>query len=486
MCPTAAPAEVATSIHDSLQDAFLNAQKKAPPVSVAHAAADSSMMQRMHMAQHNLLRVWRERDYSVRTSKMTLLNQNYILCNSPDTVRHVFLAEHANYDRKSPHMRQALTPLLGDGLFVSDGDLWRTRRKQCAPALHNGLLPEFTKVMTASAEETARQWHQKAADQPVDMLKEMAHLTARIIGRTIFGDDTTDKEAEQVVAGFSEYQQHAEQLDLANMLGLPFLKLFGNPRRRARTRYSAQQVHEVIDRIIDRHMNTQGAESGRFSLIESFIEQMGDPAKGGCPHARNAVRNEAIVMFMAGHETTANSLAWCWYLLDYDRDAMAKLQHELDSVLQVRTPTFDDIDQLPYTRAVFEESMRLYPPVPLLSRQAREEDQIRNRKVTRNSVILAVPWLLHRHRKLWEAPDHFIPERFMPGAPRPDKFAYLPFSVGPRVCLGKRFGLYEGILCLATLAQQFTPHCLPDHKTEIECRLTLRPEGGLPMTLNPR
>ena len=122
MCPTVVPAEVATP-QASLKDAFSNAQNKLPPVSVSHAAADASMMQRMHMAQHNLLRIWRERDYSVRTSKMTLLNQDYILCNSPDTVRHVFLAEHANYDRKSPHMRQALTPLLGDGLFVSDGDL---------------------------------------------------------------------------------------------------------------------------------------------------------------------------------------------------------------------------------------------------------------------------------------------------------------------------------------------------------------------------
>ncbi|MFG6179151.1 cytochrome P450 [Halomonas sp. THAF12] len=456
------------------------------PVAVPMADPEQGIWQRIRMANRNLLSVWRERDYGVRSLRFSLGKQDYVLCNSPDSVRRVFLKEHDNYDRKSPQMRQALAPLLGDGLFVSDGELWQERRQQCAPALHNRLLPSFSEVMTTSAEETAQHWARLPAEQPVDMLKEMAHLTARIIGRSIFGDDTTDAEAEQVVAGFTEYQRHVAQLDLASTLGLPFLELLGNPRRKARTRYSAQQVHEVIDRIIERRAAPSGER--RFSLVASFMEQMeGSAAEAAaCPFARQAVRNEAIVMFMAGHETTANSLAWSWYLLDHDREAMARLQQELDQVLGGRTPTFDDVDDLPYTRAVFEEAMRLYPPVPLLSRQARAADVVQEREVKPGTIMLALPWLLHRHRKLWDAPDHFRPERFLPGAPRIDKFAYLPFSVGPRVCLGKRFGLYEGILCLATLAQRFTPRVVPGHEVSIECRLTLRPAGGLPMYLEPR
>lgn len=470
--------------HQGLSAALNRAKGLEPPVKVTPVSASKGIVHRLRLAQHNLLSVWREEDYSIRTSRMALMKQDYVLCNSPDTVRRVFLEQHDNYDRKSPQMRRALEPLLDDGLFVSDGDLWRQRRRQCAPSLTNALLPGFCTTMTASAEETAKRWAQHPSDTPIDMLTEMAHLTARIIGRTIFGDDTTDEEAEQVVAGFTEYQRHSEHLDMANMLGLPFLSLLGNPLRRARTRYSAKQVHEIIDRIIDRHTHRSG--QGQHSLIESFMTAMKDDGDNSCPMGRKAVRNEAIVMFMAGHETTANALAWCWYLLDYDPQAMARLQHELDDVLGGRTPCYEDVAKLPYTMAVFEEAMRLYPPVPMLSRQARGGDKVRNRDVREGTVLLVSPWLLHRHRKLWEAPDHFVPERFLPEAPRPDKFAYLPFSVGPRVCLGKRFGLYEGVLCLATLAQHFTPKLVKGHQVSIECRLTLRPQGGLPMMLQPR
>ncbi|XGA80867.1 cytochrome P450 [Halomonas sp. CH40] len=476
------PTEQKNSDKQQLAEALLRAHSIEPPVTVAPAPANAGILQRMYRAQHNLLSIWREKDYSVYTSHMNLANQKYVVCNSPDTVRRVFLEQHDNYDRKSPQMRRALTPLLKDGLFVSDGDLWSQRRRQCAPSLSNALLPNFCSVMTASANETAERWAEQPEDEPLDMLTEMAHLTARIIGRTIFGDDTTDEEAEQVVAGFTEYQRHSEHLDMADTLGLPFLRLLGNPLRRNRIRYSAEQVHEVIDRIIERRINT--SDSNQHSMIDSFMTAL--EGGEGCPMGREAVRNEAIVMFMAGHETTANALAWCWYLLDYDQQAMARLQSELDEVLKGRAPRYKDVEKLHYTMAVFEEAMRLYPPVPMLTRQARGEDQVRNREVHPGTVLIVCPWLMHRHRRLWEAPDHFVPERFLPNVPRPDKFTYFPFSVGHRVCLGKRFGLYEGVLCLATLAQRFTPQLVPGHKVEIECRLTLRPKGGLPMTLQAR
>ncbi|WP_404464974.1 cytochrome P450 [Vreelandella aquamarina] len=465
-----------------LAEALELTQSQPPPVTVTPAPAHQGILGRMRRAQNNLLSVWRERDYSVYTSNMKLVNQDYVLCNSPDSVRKVFLEEHDNYDRKSPQMRKALNPLLDDGLFISDGELWRERRKQCAPSLSNNLLPGFCSIMTDAAMETAKQWAEHPQDEPIDMLTEMAHLTARIIGRTIFGDDTTDEEAEQVVAGFTEYQRHSEHLELADMVGLPFLNLMGNPLRKRRIRYSADQVHEVIDRIIERSISAP--EQHRHSLVNSFMSTL--DGADGCPMGRKAVRNEAIVMFMAGHETTANALAWCWYLLDYDPRVMETLQAELDEVLGGREPCYEDVEKLPYTMAVFEEAMRLYPPVPMLSRQARGQGQVRNREVTTGTVLLISPWLLHRHRKLWDAPEHFVPERFLPKVPRPDKFTYLPFSVGHRVCLGKRFGLYEGVLCLAALAQKYTPQLLPGHRVDIECRLTLRPKGGLPMLLKSR
>lgn len=435
------------------------------------------------VGRSNLLDLWPEHAYRVQTMSFKMVNQPYFLCNSPDSVRQVFLDKHDQYDRKSPQMRRALEPLLGDGLFVSDGALWKERRAYCAPAFESELLPDFASVMTEAAHELAEHWAALPAGAEVDVLNEMARLTARIIGRTIFGDDTGDDDAAQVVQGFSEYQKSIEQMRIAESFGLPSMGWLSNPLQHWRTRDSSIKVHEVIDRIIERQR--ANPPSGRFTLMSMFLEGKG-AAAGGCPLGATAARNEAIVMFMAGHETTANTLAWAWYLLDRSPRVREALQHELDTVLQGRAPTLDDVPRLPYVRAVFEETLRLYPPVPVLSRQARSEDTIRGKPVAKDCIMLVVPWLLHRHTLYWEMPDHFIPERFMPGHPRPDKFIYVPFSVGHRVCLGLRFGLTEGILCLATLAQRFEVHIAPQHTVDIDCRLTLRPKGGLPVRLIPR
>ena len=453
------------------------------PVRVTPPKDWNSMLGSLFAGRQNLLTIWPQRAYVAQTLALRLFRQNYFLCNSPDTVRRVFLDEHDNYDRKSPQMREALEPLVGDGLFVSDGALWKERRAYCAPAFESELMPGYARTISECAGQTAAQWAAQPADQPLDMLHEMARLTARIIGRTVFGDDTSDEEAAQVVQGFSDYQRHVDQMRLASSLNLPLLRFASNPVRRWKSQQSARQVQSVIDRIIARHQPRQG----RFTLMSLFLEgstrRQGEQAH--CPLHPVAARNEAMIMFMAGHETTANSLAWTWYLLDHNPRVAARLHEELDQVLQGRTPTWEDVARLPYTRAVFEEALRLYPPVPLLSRQARQADSMRDKPITPDAIILVIPWLLHRHELYWELPNHFIPERFLDHE-RPDKFIYLPFSVGRRVCLGLRFGLTEGILCLATLAQRFEARLAPGHQVDIECRLTLRPKDGLPMYLSPR
>ncbi|MHB1230331.1 MAG: cytochrome P450 [Halothiobacillus sp.] len=456
------------------------------PITVRPPAQWMGDIKSLFELRTNLLVVWPERAYRGLTFDFQLLNQHYFVCNSPDTVRHVFLDEHDNYDRKSPQMRNSLEPLLGDGLFVSDGELWKDRRAYCAPAFEADRLPGFAEIMVESAQELADQWATLPPHGMVDMLHEMAKLTSRIIGRTIFGDDTSDAEAAQVVNSFSDYQKAIEQLSLADTFGLSFLKWMRNPLARIRAMRAASKIHEVIDHIIARHETR--TDKSTVTLLSLLLgEHAGkNSAPKRCPLKLVDVRNEAIVMFMAGHETTANSLAWAWYLLDHHPRAATLLHEELDRVLGGRAPTLDDVAHLPYTRAVFEETMRLYPPVPLLSRQARAGDEIRGKQLKPDSIVLVLPWLLHRHELFWEKPDHFFPERFLPGQTRPDKFVYVPFSVGHRVCLGLRFGLTEGILCLATLAQRFEAKLQPDHVMGIECRLTLRPKDGLPMTLAPR
>jgi cytochrome P450 len=159
---------------------------------------------------------------------------------------------------------------------------------------------------------------------------------------------------------------------------------------------------------------------------------------------------------MAGHETTANTLSWIWYLLSQAPAVEAKLHAELDATLGDRAPSLADVSRLPYTRAIVDEALRLYPPVPVLAREALVDEELRGRRVPKGSLVMVVPWLLHRHRLLWSEPDAFVPERFLAGSSEPvSKFAYVPFSIGPRICAGLSFGITEAVLCLATLAQSF-------------------------------
>lgn len=434
-------------------------------------------------SRDNLIAGWTEDCFDMKVFDFSILRQRYIVCNDSHAVRQVFLEKHDNYDPKSPQMRQALEPLLGDGLFVSDGDLWRQRRDACAPSLRSEHLPNYIPQMVDTSLEMAERWT-ALEGETIDVLEEMAHLTARIIGRTIFGDDTPEHEARQVVSGFSEYIRSIEQMDLGSTLGMPSLSYLTNPFGARKGTKAAETIHEVIDRIIARHHASGEEGQKRTNMLAHFLAPRGDA--GGCPFSDIAARNEAIVMFMAGHETTANTLTWAWYLLSACPGHRARLHEELDRVLGRRAPTPEDVAELPYTRAIIEETLRLYPPVPVLSRQARGPDKIGNAVVGKGDIILVVPWLLHRHNKHWEAPNAFRPERFLPGAKRPDRFIYVPFSVGHRVCLGQRFGLTEAILCLAILAQRFDLHLDEGRRVEVSCRLTLRPEGGLPMRVQAR
>jgi cytochrome P450 len=430
-------------------------------------------------ARRNFLAVFEDKCFEYQFFSTRLLNRQVFICNSPDTVAQAFIALHDSFQRKTPQMRHALSPLLGDGLFVSDGELWKRRRRIVAPIVHASRLSLFAPIMVEAASETAARLADLPAGAPtgarIDALREMATLTAEIICRTIFGPRLGAEHATEIVASFSAYQRAVAQLDLTYLLGLPdWLPRFQSPA----VRRAARRIHRVIDEIIRRC--EQRLANGEPSMIRMLLEA-GDPETGDALD-REALRNEAAVIFMAGHETTATSLAWTWYLLSQAPAVEARLHAELDELLGGRPPTLDDVPRLLYTRAVFEEAIRLYPPVPLLGRQALREESIRNRTMPSGSLVVVIPWLLHRHRRLWDQPDHFIPERFLPeNAASRERYSYIPLSLGPRVCAGQAFGLTEAILCLATLAQRVRLRLAPGAVVEPVCRLTLRPGDTLPM-----
>jgi cytochrome P450 len=439
-----------------------------------------SALSTLRLARRNILAIWEDRCFEWDFFSARLLSRMLFVCNSPDTVVRAFIERHDSFARKSPQMRHGLAPLLGDGLFISDGEIWRSRRRIVAPIVHVSQLPSFAPLIVQAADETASRWTGLPEGAPLNALAEMAALTAEIICRTVFGRHLGAGQASEIVSAFSNYQRLIGQLDLAYLAGLPdWLPRYHSPA----IHRAARRIHIVLDEII-RGCRERLAE-GEASMIRLLLEAR--DSETGAPLDDTALRNEAAVIFMAGHETTANSLAWTWYLLSQAPDIEDRLHAELAEVLRGRLPTLEDVPKLIYTRAVFEEAIRLYPPVPVLARQALQDEKIRGRPIPAGSLVLVVPWLLHRHRKYWERPDHFVPERFLPeNAGSLVRHAYIPFSTGPRICAGAAFGLTEAVLSLATLAQRVRLRLASDAVVEPVCRLTLRPGNDLRMLVERR
>ena len=260
-----------------------------PPYPARPKKALSPLVGLLKLRQ-NLVGIWHERAFEQFMIPVKLPNRRVYVVNGVDAIKRVFLDNHDNYDPKSPQMRKALTPLLGDGLFVSDGGVWRRRRAMVAPAIAAAQLPNYAPMMVACAEETAANWRALPVGTTIDVLSEMAVLTARIIGRTVFGDGISEAEATRVVRGFSDYQAVIEQMDILSMLGAPGWLQRG---RNGKADAAAGEVQAMVDTILARAGADKDAMRLAASLLNAATDQEDDPAA--------AVRNEAIVLFMAGH-----------------------------------------------------------------------------------------------------------------------------------------------------------------------------------------
>jgi cytochrome P450 len=438
-----------------------------------------SAFERVRLGRRNLLAVFEEAAFEYEFVSMKF-GREIFLCNTPESVQFAFSTHHDSFERKSPGQRHSLEPLGGDGLIISDGALWRRRRRIVAPIVHISRMPVFAPIMVEAAREVCERWAQLAPSAEIDVLSEMSQLTAEIICRVMFGRELGSDRALQIVKAFSSYKHRVGQFDLLTLLGVPRWL----PRLHPPSVYrSARRIRNVLDALIaERHPR---GDTDATSIIEGLLSAR-DEESGAALNAE-ALRNEAAVLLLAGHETTASSLSWTWYILSQVPEVEASVHEEVDRVLGGRVPTLADVPKLVYTRAVFEEVLRLYPPVPMLTREAVRDEQFYNCHIPKGSLIVVCPWLLHRHRLIWHKPDHFIPDRFLPGGFRPtSKFAYIPFSVGPRICTGMAFGLTEAVLSIATIAQNFMLRLVPSHRVEVTCRLTLRPGERLPMRLIPR
>jgi cytochrome P450 len=398
------------------------------------------------------------------------------LLNHPDYIKYVLQDNHLNY-RKGTSIDR-IKPLFGTGLTTSEGELWRRQRRLLQPAFHHGQIAALAAVMTETTAAALERWRPVATSgQPFDIAAEMLHLTQRIISKTLFGTDLGG-EAETVRQALTTVQESINRR-LWAFIDLP--QWLPTPQNR-RFRQALRTLNAVVYRMIAARRRCQQDMGDLLSLLLHTRH-----AETGKAMSDLQLRDEVMTLFVAGHETTAATLAWTWYLLAKHPDVQRRLQAELTAVLGGRTPTPQDLQNLTYTRMVIEEALRLYPPTWVTARSPLADDEIGSYHISRHAVVLLSPYVLHRHPTFWERPADFDPERFTPAqsTDRP-RYAYFPFGGGSRRCLGESFALLEARLIVAMVAQAYRLHLVPEHPVEPQPLLTLRPRHGVLVTLQPR
>ncbi len=396
----------------------------------------------------------------------------------PEDVRMV-LVDNAKHVSKDTPGFAALRLLLGNGLVTSDGAFWLRQRRIAQPAFHRQKIYALGARMVALTERTATEWREAARlGRVVDVAQSMMHLTLRIVGDTMLGADV-DKDAADVGKAITMLL-HA----LNRRIVRPWLPPLSVPTPGNRQFVAAgESVLRVIEKAIAQKRENPDSPGGDFlrMLIEARDEETGEGMTD------QQLRDEVGTIFAAGHETTANLLAWAFSWLSRAPHVRRKVVDELNAVLGDRPVTAEDYPKLPYMRMVISEVLRLSPPVWFLSRRAEADIDMGKFTIEKGKLIFLSPYTTHRHPEFWENPEGFDPERFAEGASKErPTLAYYPFGAGPRKCIGDTFALVEATLVLATLLREFEPELLPGMVPVAEPVITLRPRDGLPMKIRAR
>jgi len=404
---------------------------------------------------------------------------NAVLVSDPAGLKHILLDNVANYP-KADMERDILGAAFGEGLLVSEGEKWRSHRRIMSPAFDFRSLVSYTPAMTERALAFVEGWNALAPGAVVDISAEMTRLTLQIISRTMFSADAGDL-GEMVGDTMNRGQ---EQLVFSLVDLLPVIGKWHMAGTMKRVHKTFSELDTAMVGLIEAR-GKKPSNPPRDLLDRLVAARDGETGVG---MSDREVRDEVVIIFLAGHETTAVAMTFVWYLLSQHPHVEAKLHAELARVLGDRAPTHADIADLPYTRMVIEETLRLYPPAPgLATRQALEADEVCGHKVKKGEMIAILPWVVQRHEKLWDDPLAFDPERFSPerSAGR-QRFTYLPFGGGPRICIGAQLATIEATLILATLAQRYALRLAPGPEIQLQSHVTLRPKGGMSMILERR
>ena len=381
--------------------------------------------------------------------------------HDPADIRRVLVSNHRNYSKGVGIDRIRL--LLGDGIMTSEGEHWRRQRRMMQPAFHRQVIARFAGVVRDCNAALHRRWAAAAGrGEPVNLTRDTSELTLEITLRAIFGDDV-----DRLVS------------DLADN---PFMLLAREPRRDPRFAYEFRQLGVTVRRLVHER---QARDQRPFDFLQMLLEAR-DPDSGQ-PMTENELLDEVLTLVIAGHETTASALNWTWWLIAAHPDVEHGLREEQDRVGDLELGRFADLEQLPYAQAVVREALRLYPPGWLLTRRTIGPDRLAGHGVPPGTDVFLSPFVVHRHPAIWDNPDSFDPDRFRPGHDAERyRFAYLPFGIGPRHCIGENLALLEALLHLNGAVRRFQLRPQGEAPVRLEARINLRPAQDIHMRVEKR
>ncbi|MBV9246797.1 MAG: cytochrome P450 [Methylobacteriaceae bacterium] len=450
------------------------------PPAPAPRAKPLSLIALLGAVKHNPLEVWTKEHFenAIVTSRVPFFQATVV--SHPRAVQRILLDNVGNY-RRADLQRRILSAGLSDGLLTAEGEQWRVQRHAIAPMLARKAVQNFVPAMMEVAERLVARWLRHPDGDILDVAAEVTQVTLEVLERTIFSDGLKRDPAEFRTA-MRGYFDAIGRLDPADVLGLPgFVPRLSRWRARPTLRFFDAAVDDIIAHR--RRLLAETPDAVPRDILTLLLEAH-DPQSGrGLSEAE--LRGNIITLIAAGHETTANALAWSLFLLSQSEEWRERVAAEADREFG---GDIDGLaDRLVETRAVIEEALRLYPPIVATSRVAIEPDELAGTPVRAGAMVVVAPYVLHRHRLLWERPDIFDPHRFLGEARREiDRYAYLPFGAGPRICVGAAFALQEATLVLSALVRNFELALAPGFNVEPLLRITLRPKGGLAMIVRRR
>jgi cytochrome P450 len=394
------------------------------------------------------------------------------LLNHPDLAEELFITHNRSFIKHRFFWRH-VDALFGNGLLTAEGEFWLRQRRLAQPAFHRERIADYAQAMVTLAEQTADRWR---PGETLDIHHEMMELTLRIVVKTLFGLD-----APHDVAAIGRAFNIAIT-EISARFRRPF-KIPDAVPTPGNLRY--RRAIGLLDRFIADIIAERRRSGGdRGDLLSMLIAAQDED---GTAMSDRQVRDEAVTLFLAGHETTAIALSWSWMLLSQHPAVDDALREELLHALGGRSPTVADLPRLPYAHAIVQETLRLYPPAWVIGRQATTPSEIGGHAIASGTTVFVSPWVLHRDKRFYEAPELFRPERWLDGGlARLPRFAYLPFGAGPRLCIGSGFAMTEATLLLATLAGRFRPTLVTSRPVAPFATITLRPAGPIWMTLGAR